>query len=232
MTSYRKKYQEEMKHIHNEIIRMGYLVEEAFQKSVTALFDDDLTLAEEVKLGDDAIDHLEREITQACIRVIARQKPVASDLRDIAANMKLVTDLERIADHAEDISDSVLQMHDKRGDMIIPEDLYLMSDIVKNMINGALDAYVSRDLDLAYKIIRLDDKSDILANKLISDISKQMQGSTDEQLPVHMDLIMITSHLERAADHAQNVAEWIVYYINGKYAYELGDESYGATGED
>ncbi|MDD2427244.1 MAG: phosphate signaling complex protein PhoU [Eubacteriales bacterium] len=230
MTSYRKEYQEEMKHIHNEIIRMGYLVEEAFQKSVTALFEDDLTLAAEVKSGDDAIDKLERSITQACISIIARQKPVASDLRDIAANMKLVTDLERIADHAEDISDSVFKMHDKRGNLVIPQDLYVMSDLVKSMINGALDAYVSRDHDLSYKIIRLDDKSDMLAEKLISDISKQMQYYPEEELSVLINLIMITSHLERAADHAQNVAEWIVYYIDGKYAYELGDETYGASG--
>ena len=218
MTSYRKEFQEEIKHIHNEIIRMGYLAEEAFQKSVTALFEDDLDLAKEVKSGDDIIDSLERQITQSCVRVIARQKPVASDLRDITASMKLVTDLERIADHAEDISDSVLRMHDKRGDMMIPENLYLMSDVVKDMIASVLDAYVNRDLNLAYKIIRLDDKSDMLAEELISHISKQMQGCTDKQLRVYIELIMITSHLERAADHAQNVAEWIVYYIEGKYA--------------
>ncbi|HHU03506.1 MAG TPA: phosphate signaling complex protein PhoU [Fastidiosipila sp.] len=218
---YRKEFREEMDRLHREIIRMGYLVEDAFQKSVNALINDDIALAEEIKAADDEIDQLERDITQACIRTIARQKPVASDLRDIAAIMKLVTDLERIADHAEDISDHVIHMHDMRGDLSIPTDIVIMSDLVKSMLNGALDAYVSRDLDLAYKIIRLDDKSDDLAEKLMSDLSKEMRGVHESLLPVYIDLILITSHFERAADHAQNVAEWIVYYIEGKYAYDL-----------
>lgn len=227
--TYRIEFQEEMALLHREIIHMGARVEDAIHKSIKALIEDDVALAEAVIEGDDAIDQLERDINQACIRTIARQKPVAGDLRDVAANMKLVTDLERIADHAEDISQRVIRMHDSRASLFIPDDILMIADVVKSMLHGALDAYVTRNLELAYRVIRLDDKTDRLADELTQELSRRMASDRNTNLDVLLDLLLITYHLERAADHAQNVAEWIVYYIEGKYAYENGNDAADET---
>lgn len=220
--SYRIEFQEEMAQLHQEIMRMGAKAEEAIQKAIKALQTGDLELARDVIRGDDTIDEFEREINQACIRTIARQKPVAGDLRDVTANIKLVTDLERIADHAEDIAQHVIRLYEKveGPGLVIPEDVWRMSEAVKTMLHGALDAYVGRDSKLAWEVIRLDDTPDELCESLGERLEQRMKDEGISHLGALLELLLIVYNLERAADHAQNIAEWVVYYIDGEYVYE------------
>ena len=179
-------------------------------------------VALEVIQGDDAIDTLEREITQECVRLIARQQPRASDLRDITANMKLVTDLERIADHAEEIANSTLAIIDSGLTIQIPADFHMVNDLVTHMLHEALDAYVSRDLALAYHVIRTRDRIGFVGQGLLKLIVMTMQEEPSS-IPALVQLILVANHLQRAADHTQNVAEWIVYHLRGTYVSDLKD---------
>ena len=218
----RLEFQEDLSAIHRDMIRLGSMAETAINKAMQALRESNAVLAHEVIQGDDAIDTLEREITQECVRLIARQQPRASDLRDITANMKLVTDLERIADHAEEIANSTLAIIDSGLTIQIPADFHMVNDLVTRMLHEALDAYVSRDLALAYHVIRTRDRIGFVGQGLLKLIVKTMQEEQGS-IPALVQLILVTNHLQRAADHTQNVAEWIVYHLRGTYVSELKD---------
>ncbi len=215
----RLEFQEDLSSIHRDMIRLGSMAETAISKAVQALRESNAILAHEVIQGDDAIDDLERDITQACVRLIARQQPVASDLRDITANMKLVTDLERIADHAEDIANNTLSIIDSGIVVRIPTDFHTVSDLVTHMLHEALDAYVSRDLATAYHVIRTRNRIGFVGQGLSKLIVTNMQEEPSA-IPALVQLILVANHLQRAADHAQNVAEWIVYHLRGTYVTE------------
>ncbi|MGI6157326.1 MAG: phosphate signaling complex protein PhoU [Saccharofermentanales bacterium] len=214
--SARMGFQEELAAIHRDMIRLGSMVEEAIHKAIQALADRNAVLAHEVIAGDDAIDALEREITRSCVSAIARQQPVARDLRNIASNMKLVTDLERIADHAEDVSRHALSIMDSGIDVEMPSDLLIMSEVVNHMLHEALDAYVSRDLATAYHVIRIRDRVARVGATLYNELVEAMQ-KTPSAIPALVELVLIVNHMQRAAGHTQNVAEWIVYYLRGTY---------------
>ncbi len=218
----RSEFQEDLAAIHRDMILLGSMAEAAINKAMQALHENNAVLAHEVIQGDDAIDNLEREITQECVRLIARQQPRASDLRDITANMKLVTDLERIADHAEDIAGNTLAIIDSGLTIQIPADFYMVNDLVTHMLHEALDAYVSRDLSLAYHVIRTRNRIGFVGqglSKLIVDTMLEQPTS----IPALVQLVLVANHLQRAADHTQNVAEWIVYHLRGTYVSELDE---------
>ncbi len=216
----RLEFQEDLSAIHREMMRLGSMAESAINKAMQALRENNAVLAHEVIQGDDAIDTLEREITQECVRLIARQQPRASDLRDITANMKLVTDLERIADHAEDIASNTLAIIDSGMSIHVPDDFYMVNDLVTHMLHEALDAYVSRDLALAYHVIRTRNRIGFVGQGLSKLIVETMQDEP-RSIPALVQLILVANHLQRAADHTQNVAEWIVYHLRGTYVSEL-----------
>lgn len=216
----RQEFQEDLSKIHRDMIRLGSMAEMAINKAMQALRENNAVLAHEVIQGDDAIDNLEREITQECVRLIARQQPRAGDLRDITANMKLVTDLERIADHAEDIAASTLAIIDSGLAIRIPDDFHMVNDLVTRMLHEALDAYVSRDLALAYHVIRMRNRIGFVGQGLSKLIVETMLEEQDS-IPALVQLVLVANHLQRAADHAQNVAEWIVYHLRGILVSEL-----------
>ncbi len=220
----RLEFQEDLSNIHRDMIRLGSMAETAISKAMQALSDQDAVLAHEVIQGDDEIDDLEQKITQACVRLIARQQPVASDLRDIAASMKLVTDLERIADHAEDIANNTLSIVDSGLLIRIPDDFHMVSSLVTRMLHEALDAYVSRDLAAAYHVIRTRNRIGFVGQELAKLITSSMQEEP-RSIPALVQLILVANHLQRAADHAQNVAEWIVFHLRGTYAAEIKNEA-------
>ena len=156
-------------------------------------------------------------------KVIALQQPVARDLRDLTANLKLITDLERIADHATDICEHVLVLLElNQPKTIVPAEVIKLSERTKKMLRGALDAYVSRDAEKARKVIKMDDKIDSLHKKLNNYLIRQMTLDP-ANVEGYAEMLLICTHFERSADHAQNVAEWVVYYIEGRYAH-LSDE--------
>ena len=211
----RLEFQKEMSLLHQEIIRMGAATESAIGDATTALVDLDAARARQVIAGDDAIDEMERSIDQHCIAIIARQQPVASDLRDVTSILKLITDLERIADHASDISERILTICAEENRVAVPHDLVTMMDIAKNMLRGALDAYVNRSEEQASAIIEMDNKVDELYERLKNYLIHLMQVDSANVRQM-VELLLICKYVERIADHAQNVAEWVIYYIQGR----------------
>lgn len=217
----RHEYQREMEKLHQEIIRMGALVEDAINSAVKALIDMDEALARKVIDQDDIIDEMEREIDRHCVEIIARQQPVASDLRDVTSTLKLITDLERIADHASDICERVLAICAHENRIAVPYDIVTITQMARSMLQGALDTYITRDENEAGKIIMMDKQVDDLYNRLKKYLTHLMavDPGNVEQL---VEMLLICKYVERIADHAQNVAEWVLYFIQGRHVHEIG----------
>lgn len=219
----RKEYTKELSQLHNEMIRLGSLVEAALENARTSLMEYNKDLATEVIKNDDVIDDIVRKINHDCVLLIARQQPVASDLRDITSNLKLITDFERMADHAEDIAVHVTRMVAMGYLLDIPDEISRMFDQAKDMTRTALDAYVSRDREKALKVMKMDDKVDHLYGLAHSQLVAYMKNDSF-RAEGYVNLLMIAKHIERCADHAENVAEWVMYYLEGAYDIDLENE--------
>lgn len=210
----RKEYSKELEEMHNQILRVGSLVEAAIENTSKALESYDRKIADQVIENDDVIDEAVLTTTRACIVLILRQQPVAGDLRDIIANLKLITDLERMADHAEDICLQVRFMVANNMILPIPRDLMQMFVEAKQMTRLVLNSYVQQDRDKAMQVIKRDDVVDNLYQLTYSQLQQDMKDDT-KNIPGYMDLVLIAKRVERLADHAENVAEWIIYYLDG-----------------
>ncbi len=210
----RYEFERELNRLHKDIIKMGAFIEESIEDMIEALNTHNVELAEKVIKKDDLIDEMERKIEAECIIIVARQQPIATDLRDIASILKIVTDLERIADHCEDISDYVIKLSSLNSQIpieIIPK----MAEAVKDMIGDTIDAYVRKDIELANEIIIRDKNINQyfhnVVDKLIGIIEKD---GTEARAVSHY--MFIAKYLERMGDHATNIAEWIVYFVTGE----------------
>lgn len=217
----RVEFQKEMITLHQEIIRMGALVENAINDAITALIEMDVEKAHKVIEQDDIIDEIERAIDRHCVAIIARQQPVASDLRDVTSTLKLITDLERIADHASDICERILEICKKKERIAVPYDIVTIAKMASNMLRGALDSYVARNEEQAAKIILMDEKVDELYGRLKSYLVHLMSVDSDNVAQL-VEMLLICKYVERIADHAQNVAEWVLYYIRGRHVSHGG----------
>lgn len=215
----RIEFQREINDLHQSIIRMGATVEQSIHETIEALVDLDAKKAEVVIARDDEIDDMERVIDHHCVEIIARQQPVASDLRDVTSTLKLITDLERIADHASDISERILALCQHETKVAVPHDIVTIANMASSMLHGALDAYVMRDQAKAEAIIGMDEQVDERYENLKKYLVHLMKVDTAnvDQL---VELLLICKYVERIADHAQNVAEWVVYYIQGRHRHE------------
>jgi len=211
----RQLFEDELNKLHSEIVRMGIAVENSISETLTALIEKDGEMAEKIIAGDDSIDEMELKIEKMCLEIIARQQPVAKDLRDITSALKLITDFERIADHAEDISERVIALT-QMGNYMVQHNLILMGEIAKEMIRGSLDAYVTRNLETAKSVIIKDDKVDSLYLDLKAEYVRMM-GIDPGKIEQYVELLLICKYFERIADHAQNVAEWVVFYVEGSH---------------
>lgn len=209
----REKYKEELLRLNEDLISMGKLIEVAIQQTVIALTEKNCDSAYTIMKNDDAIDSKEREIEQECIKLLLQQQPVAGDLRVITAALKMVTDMERIGDHASDIADLITKIPDfKYNDL---SNIDKMSAEVISMLHNSLDAYTSRDMEKALAVIAQDDVVDDLfysvKTNLINEIKKSENG---EQI---LDYLMIAKYFERIGDHATNIAEWAIFSITGQF---------------
>lgn len=211
----RYEFEKELNEMHRNLVKMGALIEKQIDDMISALHNQDAELAEEVIAKDDAIDALERTLEKACIMIIARQQPIASDLRDIASILKLITDLERIADHCEDISQYTIKLSQKKY-MKPLDDIELMVSKVKVMVTTVIDCCVRQDLELATKVIQMDDEIDVLFYKSVSDLQKIMLEDAT-LITQCTDYMFIVKYLERMGDHAENIAKWLTYNITGEY---------------
>ena len=215
--SSRKVYDAELLELDTMLARMGHAAGGAIGSALRALREGDVELARSVVARDSEINAVEREIEHRCLTLFLRQQPVASDLRKVSTALKMVTDIERIADQASDIAEIVLHLHLDRAHAVgVMEDIYEMGDLVHHMVKDAVGAYVQVDLDMAAKVIRRDDKADASFNRISGEIANYIAAHPNDANTA-LDLFMITKYLERFGDHAVNIAEWVEFLKTGMH---------------
>lgn len=214
-TSSRKIYDEELLQLDTMLARMGHAAGGAIESALTALKTGDIELARSVIARDSEIDAAEHEVEHRCLTLFLRQQPVASDLRKVSTALKMVTDIERIADQASDIAEIILHLHvDTATAVGVMEDIYRMGDLVLKMVKQAIGAYVQVDLASAAEVIARDDVADASFNRISGEIAHYIAQHPNEA-ETALDLFMITKYLERLGDHAVNVAEWVEFLKTG-----------------
>ena len=210
----RNRFDEQLFELNREIIEMGAMCEEAIASAVKALTTGDMELAGRVKTNSSAIDQMERDIEGRCMKLLLHQQPVARDLRLISAALKMITDMERIGDQAEDIAEIVtfLNGHAMEGMELIEE----MARETIEMVTASVDAFVKKDVELAQKVIDQDDiVDDYFSRVKCGIISLIAENHADGEFS--LDLLMISKYFERIGDHATNIAEWVIYSVTGTH---------------
>lgn len=206
----RNLYQEQLWNLNQELIQMGAACEEIIDLAAKSLTDYSPELEEKTKQVGAVIDESERTIENICLKLLLRQQPVASDLRQITAAMKMITDMERIGDQAEDIVDLIPKMSGSAEE----GPLQKMARAAQTMVTEAVDAYVKQDLALAKKVMGDDDIVDAYFNQVKSDIIA-MIAANPEDGEYALDLLMIAKYFERIGDHCTNIAEWVEFSVTG-----------------
>ena len=213
----RNKFEEQLEQLYVELIKTGALCEDAISTAAKALLENDLKLAKQVKPIELEIDQKERDIESLCLKLLLQQQPVARDLRQISAALKMITDLERIGDQAEEIAD-IIGFIDGHN----PEDYVTLTEMAKaaiHMVTESIDAYVKHDTILAEKVVDEDDIVDEyflqVKSKLIAKIAKDPDDGE-----YALDLLMIAKYFERIGDHAVNIAEWVIFSVTGVHRGE------------
>jgi phosphate transport system protein len=209
-----KHLERDLETLQRDILAMGGAVEEAIYKATRALQDRDAEMAREVVDGDNAIDESENRVEEECLKILALHQPVAIDLRRVAAILAINVDLERMADLAVDIAERA-EVLAAPPFIPVPDGLQRMTDLTTTMVRQALDAFVHLDVPHARKVVRLDDEIDRLNSDIIAEIVGTMRESP-EFIEPGLSLFSAVRHLERIADHATNIAEDVVYLVEGE----------------
>lgn len=215
----RNRFDEQLFKLNHEMVEMGALCEEAITQVVAALTKNNRVIAEEVIQNSTAIDQLERNIENRCMKLLLHQQPVASDLRKISAALKMITDMERIGDQAENIAEIVLRLDGQPTDNV--QHIETMANATSKMVTTSVEAFVKKDIKLAKNVLTLDDTVDDYFFRVKNDIISLMMNQP-QQSEFGLDLLMIAKYLERIGDHATNIAEWVMYSITGNHKGEHG----------
>ena len=204
-----------MKLLIAELAEMGSLVEKQIYNSIEAFKNKDMELVKQVMENDDKVDELNRKIEEQCLKFMAMESPVATDLRKIFTTSKIVTDLERMADYAVDICKITKRVElDVLGEECEP--IWQMVDILRKMINKSIEAFVAGDVDAAYEICKMDDQVDILYRGLFNDMLKKM-AKDETIINKGAQILFASKYLERVGDHVTNICEWIIFSAKGDY---------------
>ena len=209
----RNRFDRQLEQLNNELIQMGSMIEHAIEMAVSALVNQDTEKAKKAMAYDVEIDHQERDIESLCMKLLLQQQPVARDLRQISAALKMITDMERIGDQASDIAEIIIT-EDKSEAQDIPM-IIKMSEAASKMVRDSVNAYVEKDLDLARKVMENDDVVDELFEEVKTTLINFIAENKGLQGVEAIDLIMVAKYLERIADHATNIAEWVEFSITG-----------------
>jgi phosphate transport system protein len=210
-----RHFDDELKQLRVDILKMSDLTREAITKSIEALTNRDKAQAQNVINDDNNIDELELIVDEKCIDLIARYQPMAKDLRFITTGLKLNAELERIADLAVDIAQRVLELSDKP--LLKPLiDIPKLADVSQNMVREAIDSFIKKDVDLAKKVIASDSEADKLRNKISSELVNDYMSRDAATATRAVPLLLIARHLERICDHASNISEDVIYMVEGK----------------
>lgn len=211
----RNLLEKRMQLLTSELAEMGSLVEKQLYNSIEAFKNKDMVLAKKVIENDDKVDELNKKIEEQCLKLMAMESPVATDLRKIFTTSKIVTDLERMADYAVDICKIAQRVElDILGEECEP--VWQMVDILRKMIKRSLEAFVTGNVKEAYEICKMDDEVDILYRGLFNDILKKM-AKDESIINKGAQILFASKYLERVGDHVTNICEWIIFSSKGDY---------------
>lgn len=211
----RTVFEKQLKEINNELIEMGELIKESVRIAIKGLVNKDKDVLESVITSDCKVNEKEKKIERLCLQVLLKQQPVAKDLRDVLATLKMITDMERIGDQAADICEVTLRLIKKNS----TEKLDELQEVAKEsmlMVMQSLDAFVKKDLDLAREVIKHDD----VVDSLFLSIKKELIELMSEKVETGEEaanLLMIAKYFERIGDHSTNIAEWGIFSVTGKH---------------
>lgn len=211
----RNRFDTELENLNLELIKMGGLIETSIESSAKALINQDLELVKKVNELEIEIDEMEKTIESHCLKLLLQQQPVASDLRIISTALKMITDMERIGDNAEDIAEIARFMVDQKfiKDLVhIPQ----MAVATISMVKRSVDAFVSKDKELALEVCKDDDVVDNLFQVIKKELIEKIKEK-EENGEQAIDLLMIAKYFERIGDHAENIAEWVIFSITGEH---------------
>lgn len=210
-----RHFDEELKELNGEILKIGAFAEEAIFKSVEALKNRDSQMAKSVIDNDTNVDKLELAIDERCIDLIARYQPMAKDLRFIATGMKINAELERIADIAVDIAQRTMEIVDKP--LLKPlDDIPALAGVAQSMVRMAIDAFIKRDIELAKKVLLSDPEADKLRNLIQKELIEDYMSKDSSTAPRAVQLLLIARFLERICDHTTNIAEDVIYMVQAE----------------
>lgn len=210
----RTKFNQELELLLNSVRVMGVNLEDTLDKVIQNLKDKDVTVARAIIGGDDEFDNSEVEIEKQCLELVLTQTPVATDWREIASCLKLVGDMERIADHCSDISQYTLRLAEKKA-VPMPENFVPMFKVMRKMVCDAIAAVSENDAELARRVIATDDEVDTYFYQMRHDLTASMQ-QYPQLVPQYVDYLMIAKYVERIADHATNIAQWVLFIVKNE----------------
>ena len=214
----RRLFEEQLAQLKGLLIKMGELNCEAISNAVVALETQDTSLAKQTKGIERLVDEKEQQIERLCLKIILKQQPVASDLLFVTSAMKMITDMERIADQAVDISELVIKMSKLPYADWVAE-IAEMAERVREMVRNAATSFVDRDGELAKAVCRaddaVDDLFDVVRKKLTGVVHREIDGEDNGEQA--LDLLMVAKYLEKIGDHASNIAEWVIFMITGEH---------------
>lgn len=210
----RDAFGKQMELLNAEMAEMGDMCEASIACAMKALFEADMGMAEKTLEYEKQIDQKEKDIENLCMRLLLRQQPVATDLRTVSSALKMISDMERIGDQAEDIVEILEYMEAEK--LPQEENLDNMAKAAASMVNQAIESFIKKDLQMAEKVILDDDIVDRYFDKVKKDLIL-MIAQNPQKGELYLDLLMIAKYLERIADHATNIAEWVAYGISGSH---------------
>ena len=210
----RTKFNEELQLLLNSVRVMGVNLEDTLDRVIDNLEKKDVEVAQEIINGDDKFDSDEVNIEKQCLELVLTQTPVATDWREIASCLKLVGDMERIADHCSDISQYTLKLAEKPA-VELPENFMKMLNVMREMVYDSITAISENDVELAQKVMATDDAVDDYFAEMRQQLTTVMMQQP-QQVPQYVDYLMIAKYVERIADHATNIAQWVLFVVKNE----------------
>ena len=210
----RNKFNEELQLLLNSVRVMGVNLEDTLDRVIDNLERKDVEVAQEIINGDDKFDSDEVNIEKQCLELVLTQTPVATDWREITSCLKLVGDMERIADHCSDISQYTLKLAEKPA-VELPENFMKMLNVMREMVYDSITAISENDVELAQKVMATDDAVDDYFAEMRQQLTTVMMQQP-QQVPQYVDYLMIAKYVERIADHATNIAQWVLFVVKNE----------------
>ncbi|MCL2182653.1 MAG: phosphate signaling complex protein PhoU [Chitinispirillia bacterium] len=211
----RNKFDRELQKLHDDVVQMSTFIETTIDKTMSAFKTNDYALAREVCENDDIADELELKVERRSLRILLSQQPVARDLRTISTALKMISDMERICDQAKNIAGIILRFE---GHELIkkPDSILLLSEKCVHMVNKSVEAFLNNDLELARAVMTMDDEVDTIYHNIHDNVSVLVTQNPNNVMQA-VDFVMMAKFLERIADHAVNIAEWVEFNITGEH---------------